>query len=40
MEAFCIQDDNSAFKKSIIDSSWSRGQATNGTKADKKTDAK
>lgn len=40
VEAFCIQDDNTAFKKSIIDSSWGQGQAPNSTKPDKKTDAK
>jgi hypothetical protein len=28
-EAFCIQDDNAAFKKSIIDPSWSKGEVPN-----------
>jgi hypothetical protein len=27
VEAFCIQEDNAAFKKAIIDSSWTNGQA-------------
>jgi len=40
VEAFCIQEDNSAFKKSIIDSSWAHGQAPSGTKADQKSDPK
>jgi hypothetical protein len=40
VEAFCIQEDNTAFKKSIIDSSWGRGQAPNGAKADEKSDPK
>jgi hypothetical protein len=40
VEAFCIQEDNTAFKKSIIDSSWSHGQAPGGTKADVKSDPK
>ena len=40
VEAFCIQEDNTAFKKSIIDSSWAHGQAPNSTKADKKSDPK
>jgi hypothetical protein len=40
VEAFCIQEDNAAFKKSIIDSSWAHGQAPSGTKADQKSDSK
>jgi hypothetical protein len=40
VEAFCIQEDNTAFKKSIIDSSWAHGQAPNSTKAGKKSDLK
>ncbi|MGA7793691.1 MAG: hypothetical protein WCA19_11685 [Candidatus Acidiferrales bacterium] len=40
VEAFCIQEDNTAFKKSIIDSSWAHGQAPDSTKADKKSDLK
>ena len=40
VEAFCIQEDNTAFKKSIIDSSWAHGQASSSTKADKKSDPK
>jgi len=40
VEAFCIQEDNTAFKKSIIDLSWSPGQVPNSTKADKKSDPK
>jgi hypothetical protein len=40
VEAFCIQDDNTAFKKSIIDSSWAHGLAPSSTKADKKSDPK
>lgn len=38
-EAFCIQDDNSAFKKAIIDPSWSKGDALNDGKG-KKSDPK
>jgi hypothetical protein len=34
VEAFCIQEDNSAFKKSIVDPSRSHEQAPNGNKAD------
>jgi hypothetical protein len=40
VEAFCIQEDNTAFKKAIIDSSWAPGQAPSSTKADKKNDPK
>ena len=40
VEAFCIQEDNAAFKKLVIDPSWSRGQAPNGNKANKKSDPK
>ena len=40
VEAFCIQEDNTAFKKSVIDSSWAHGQAPKSTKSDKKTDPK
>lgn len=40
VEAFCIQEDNAAFKKSIIDSSWGHGQAPSGTKAGEKSDPK
>ena len=40
VEAFCLQEDNTAFKKSIIDSSWAHGQVPNSTKADKKSDRK
>ncbi len=40
VEAFCIQEDNTAFKKSIIDSSWAHGQAADSNKADKKSDPK
>jgi hypothetical protein len=40
VEAFCLQEDNTAFKKSIIDSSWAHGQVPNSTKADKKSDPK
>jgi hypothetical protein len=40
VEAFCIQEDNAAFKKSIIDSSWSQGQAPKNAKTDKKSDPK
>jgi len=36
VEAFCIQEENSAFKKSIIDPSWSQGQAPKGDKAGNK----
>jgi len=36
VEAFCIQEENSAFKKSIIDPSWSQGQAPKGDKAGSK----
>jgi hypothetical protein len=40
VEAFCIQEDNTAFKKAIIDSSWAHGQAPSSTKADNKSDPK
>ena len=41
VEAFCIQEDNTAFKKSVIDSSWGQGQAPKSTKTDnKKSDPK
>jgi hypothetical protein len=40
VEAFCIQEDNTAFKKSVIDSSWAQGQPPKGAKSDKKTDPK
>ena len=40
VEAFCIQEDNTAFKKSIIDSSWTNGQAPKNTNAGKKIDPK
>jgi hypothetical protein len=30
VEAFCIQEDNGAFKKSVIDPSWTPGQAPKG----------
>jgi len=40
VEAFCLQEDNSAFKKLIINPSWAHGQAPNGNKADKKSDPK
>ena len=40
VEAFCLQEDNSAFKKLIMDPSWAHGQAPNGNKADKKSDPK
>lgn len=36
VEAFCIQDDNTAFKKSIIDPSWGHAEPPNKTKADPK----
>jgi hypothetical protein len=36
VEAFCIQEENSAFKKSIIDPSWSQGQAPKGDRAGNK----
>jgi hypothetical protein len=41
-EAFCIQDDNAAFKKSIIDPSWSKGEVPNSEKSeeDNKSDRK
>ena len=41
-EAFCIQDDNAAFKKSIIDPSWSKGEVPISEKSEKgkKSDAK
>jgi hypothetical protein len=40
--AFCIQDDNAAFKKSIIDPSWSKGEVPNSEKSeeDNKRDPK
>jgi hypothetical protein len=34
VEAFCIQEDNAAFKKLIIDPSWGHGQTPKGNKAD------
>ena len=40
VEAFCIQEDNTNFKKSVIDSASTAGQAPKNTKADKKTDPK
>jgi hypothetical protein len=40
VEAFCIQEDNSAFKKAVIDSSWTNGQAPKSRKADQKSDLK
>jgi hypothetical protein len=40
VEAFCLQEDNSAFKKLIMDPSWAHGQAPNGNKADNKSDPK
>lgn len=40
VEAFCIQDDNGAFKKLIIDPASGRGKAPNGNKGGKKTDPK
>jgi hypothetical protein len=36
VEAFCIQEDNGAFKKSVIDPSWTPGQAPKGDKAGNK----
>jgi len=32
VEGFCLQEDNAAFKKSIIDPSWSGGKAHSGSK--------
>ena len=40
VEAFCIQEDNTAFKKSIIDSSWAHGQTSKSTKPGEKSDPK
>lgn len=40
VEAFCIQEDNAAFKKSIIDSSWGHSQAPGGAKTGEKSDPK
>jgi hypothetical protein len=34
VEAFCIQEDNAAFKKLIIDPSWGHAQTPKGNKAD------
>jgi hypothetical protein len=35
-EAFCLQDDNTAFKKTIVDPSWSKGGSPNSNKPGKK----
>lgn len=35
VEAFCLQDDNSKFKKSVIDPAWVQGQAAKSTKPNK-----
>ncbi len=40
VEAFCIQEDNSAFKKQIIDPSWRHGQTPNNNPVDKKSKQK
>jgi hypothetical protein len=40
VEAFCIQEDDATFKKSIIDPSWSHAEAPNETKADNISDPK
>ena len=40
VEAFCLQEDNGAFKKLIIDPAWGHGQAPNGNKADDRSEQK
>ncbi len=40
VEAFCLQDDNSSFKKSVMDPAWSQGQAGSGAKPAKTNNAK
>ena len=32
VEAFCLQDDNSSFKQSVMDPSWNQGQGGTGAK--------
>ena len=32
VEAFCLQDDNSSFKNSVMDPSWNQSQGANGAK--------
>lgn len=36
VEAFCLQEDNGAFKKLIIDPAWGHGQAPNGNTGEQK----
>ena len=40
VEAFCLQEDNAAFKKTIIDPSWSKGQAPKDHKQDENGDSR
>jgi hypothetical protein len=40
VEAFCLQEDNGAFKKLIIDPAWGHEQAPNGDKAGNKSEQK
>jgi hypothetical protein len=40
VEAFCLQEDNAAFKKTIIDPSWSKGQAPKDHKNDENGDSR